>query len=137
MARPSSGANLNLAELQRILNDRKKQVEKLVRKREKAQRAVEKLDGEINKLAGGFIGNGRSGGGGGRASNDRPLPDYIEDVLAKSGKPMKVGEIVTGVQAMGYRSNSAQFKNIVNQMLIKERKRFQQISRGLYGLSKK
>ena len=45
--------------------------------------------------------------------------------------------LVNAVQAAGYRSNSKSFKNIVNQQLIKERKRFSQVDRGLYGLTKK
>ena len=134
MARSSTGANLSMADLEQALNSRRKQVNKLLRKRVKAQKTVDKLNAEIEKLAGNVALNGR---GGGRVSNDRPLPDYIEDALAKNGKPMKVGEIVAAVQAAGYRSKSQQFKNIVNQMLIKERKRFQNIDRGLYGLAKK
>jgi len=137
MARPSSGSNLSLADLERIFRDRRKQVAKLERKRATAQRKVDELNEQIDKLSGGMGVNGRSSGGGGRVKNDKPLPDYIEMVLAKTGKPMRVGDIVNGVQGLGYRSNSGQFKNIVNQMLIKERKRFQQIERGLYGLAKK
>jgi hypothetical protein len=53
--------------------------------------------------------------------------------MGKNGKPMRVGEIVDAVKSAGYKSNSASFKNIVNQMLIKERKRFQQVDRGIYG----
>ncbi|HEX8912186.1 MAG TPA: hypothetical protein VF796_07480 [Humisphaera sp.] len=135
---------MNIAELQRILNDRQKQLNKLVRKREKAQRTVDAIDAEIAKLSGGEFavggggggGNGRAGGGrGSRARNDRPLPDYIEDAMKAHGKPMRVGEIVDAVRAAGYKSNSAAFKNIVNQQLIKERKRFAQVERGIYGLA--
>ena len=50
------------------------------------------------------------------------------------GKAMRVGEIVEAVQAGGYRSNSANFRGIVNQTLIKERKRFAAADRGLYQL---
>ena len=138
MARPSSGANLSLSDLERIFNDRRRQVDKLTRKRDKAQRVVDELNAQIYKITGGAGGNGRASGGGGvRARNDKPLPDYIEAALSKNGKPMRVGDIVTAVQSAGYRSTSPQFKNIVNQQLIKERKRFQQIERGLYGLAKK
>jgi hypothetical protein len=40
------------------------------------------------------------------------------------------------VQKSGYRSNSANFRSIVNQTLIKERKRFGQAGRGIYQLKK-
>ena len=137
---------MNIVELQRILNERKRQLDKLMRRREKLQKQVDAIDAEIGKVAGDGVGggssggggNGRSGGGAGsRARNDRPLPDYIEEVMGKNGKPMRVGEIVDAVKSAGYKSNSASFKNIVNQMLIKERKRFQQVDRGIYGLAKK
>ncbi len=141
MARPANGTTLNIAELQRILGDRQKQLNKLVRKRDKAQRTVDTIEAEIAKLSGGEFaigggGTGRAGGGrGSRAKNDRPLPDYIEDAMKENGKPMRVGEIVDAVRAAGYKSNSVAFKNIVNQQLIKERKRFAQIERGVYGLA--
>ena len=54
--------------------------------------------------------------------------------LRSSGKAMRVGEIVDAVTSTGYRSNSANFRGIVNQTLIKERKRFGQADRGLYEL---
>lgn len=127
---------MNILDLERVLNDRKRQLEKLKKKRAKAQAKVDAVDAEIAKVAGsGFSGGGRVSGS--RARNDRPLPDYIEDVLAKSSKPLKVGEIATGVQTLGYKSNAKSFKNIVNQQLIKERKRFAQSGRGLYTLNKK
>lgn len=139
MARSSSGSNWNIVELQRILTDRKKQLDKLMKRRDKAQSRLDAIDAEIQKVSGGVgLPDGRGGGAGGtRARNDRPLPDFIEEVLAKNGKPMKVGEIVDAVQAAGYRSNSKSFKNIVNQQLIKERDRFKQVDRGVYGLTKK
>lgn len=137
MARPASGSNLNIADLRRILNERTRMLSKLETKRQKAERVLRDIDAEIARVAGDGGMGGRNGNGGSRVRNDRPLPDYIEEVLAKSGKPMRVGDIVNAVQAAGYRSNSKTFKNIVNQMLIKERKRFQSIDRGIYGLTKK
>jgi HB1, ASXL, restriction endonuclease HTH domain len=136
MARTASTSTMNILDLERVLNDRKRLLDKLLKKRTKAQAKVDAVDAEIAKVSGGAISLGGRGPGS-RAHNDRPLPDYIEEVLAKNGKPMKVGDIMTGVQAAGYKSNSKSFKNIVNQQLIKERKRFNQVSRGLYGLLKK
>jgi hypothetical protein len=136
MARPTTSSTWNIQDLQRILSDRKRQLDKLMKKREKAQKRVDEIDAEITKVSGGVVASGGRGIGS-RARNDKPLPDYIEEVLAKSGKPMRVGDIVDGVRAAGYKSNSKSFKNIVNQQLIKERKRFSQIDRGIYGLTKK
>lgn len=137
MARPANGTQMNIAELQRILNERQREVDRMARRREKLQQQIDAIDAEIEKLSGGEAAGGGNDGGG-RAKNTRPLPEYIEEALSKNGgKPMRVGEIVEAVQSAGYRSNSRSFKNIVNQQLIKERKRFQQIDRGVYGLAKK
>lgn len=135
---------MNIVELQRILGERKRQLDKLSRRREKLQKQIDAIDADMAKVAGAGGGGSNSAGGsngsgrtGTRAKNDRPLPDYIEEALGKAGKPMRVGDIVDAVKAAGYKSNSAAFKNIVNQMLIKERKRFAQIDRGIYGLAGK
>lgn len=136
MARPISASTLNIVDLERILNDRTKQLSKLKKQRSKLQKQLDEIDFAMSKVSG-----GASSGGGGRtgtrAKNDKPLPDYIEDVLTKNGKSMRVGDIVTAVQAAGYKSTSPAFKNIVNQQLIKERKRFVATERGIYGLVKK
>jgi len=75
------------------------------------------------------------GGGGGRGRNEQSLVKMIEGVLGKTGKPMNVGDIAAEVQRRGYKSNSANFRAIVNQTLIKE-KQFSQASRGMYQLKK-
>ena len=59
----------------------------------------------------------------------------IEGVLGKSGKSMKVGDIAEAVQGGGYRTNSANFRGIVNQTLIKD-KRFTSAGRGVYQMKK-
>ena len=56
-------------------------------------------------------------------------------VLRKSGKPMRVADIMNGALSDGYRSNSGNFRGIVNQTLIKE-KQFQQAGRGMYQMKK-
>jgi hypothetical protein len=53
--------------------------------------------------------------------------------MRDGGKPMSVSEIMEAASASGYRSGSANFRGIVNQTLIKD-KRFAQVSRGVYQL---
>lgn len=132
MARPSTGANLSLAALQHIMESRKSELNRLRKQRTKIQRELDAVDREIGKIEG--SGNGR-GGGGGRARNAKSLNDTLEDVLRANGKPMKVGDIVDAVKATGYRSSSANFRGIVNQTLIKD-KRFGASERGMYQLKK-
>ena len=63
------------------------------------------------------------------------LPEMLVSVLTKSSKPLPVGDIASAVKAGGYKTNSANFRGIVNQTLIKD-KRFTSASRGIYQLKK-
>ena len=134
MPRPAT-AGFNIAQLERILEDRRTEVNRLERLRNELQRKLDGVERQIAKLAGGLRGlRGRRGGGGGtRARNEVSLVEAIETAL-RGGKPMRVGDIVDAVQGAGYRSNSDNFRGIVNQTLIKERKRFAQAERGVYQL---
>ena len=138
MPRPAT-ASFNIAQLERILQDRRSELNRLERQRSVLQRKLDDIDQQIVKLNGSLRGSRGGGGGGGggrgsRARNEQSLVEVIDAVLRDSGKPMRVGEIVEAVQAGGYRSNSANFRGIVNQTLIKERKRFAAAKRGLYQL---
>jgi septal ring factor EnvC (AmiA/AmiB activator) len=136
MARPSNGSYFNISQLERILHERRSELGRLERQRSELQRKLDGLDRQIVKLQGSLRGAaGRRGvTAGGRARNSQSLVEVIESVLKGNGKPMKVGDIVDAVQAGGYRSNSANFRGIVNQTLIKERKRFSPSDRGVYQL---
>ena len=134
MARPASGTNLTIAQLQRVLSDKQSELNKLHRQRVNLQKRIDQIDRQIARVGGGAM-NGLRGGGV-RARNERSLLDTIEGVLTKAGKPLSVSAILEGVHATGYRSGSANFRGIVNQTLIKD-KRFGQVSRGVYGLKKK
>ena len=96
---------------------------------------LQELEADIRRLGGSAGRRGRGGAGGGtRARNAKSLIETLEDVL-KGGKPMKVGDIADAAQKTGYRSNSANFRSIVNQTLIKD-KRFGSAGRGVYQLKK-
>jgi hypothetical protein len=141
MARPASGTNLSIAQLQRMMNEKKSQLDKLYRQRNDLQKRMGQIDKQIERVGGGVnglrgLGRGMAGGGGGpgsRPRNERSLLDVIEGVLRDNGKPMKVGDIMDRVLATGYRSGSANFRGIINQTLIKD-KRFGQVERGTYEL---
>jgi hypothetical protein len=140
MARTRSTVDLSLAQLERLVRTRRTEMTRLTRQRDKLQKRLDDLNGRISEIAGGpgFAGGmgGRSaGGGGGRARNDVSLQDAIHQVLSKASAPMAVGDIMEKVRAAGYRSNSANFRGIVNQTLIKD-KRFTSAARGVYQLKK-
>ena len=118
-----------------MIGERRSMLQKLQKQRTEALRRLNSIEREIAKLDGGGGARGRGGMGGGRARNAVSLVSAIEGAL-KKGDPMSVGDIVDAVQAGGYRSSSANFRGIVNQTLIKERKRFASPSRGMYQLKK-
>ena len=126
---------MNIAELERVLEDRRNELDKLGRQRSELEKKLNALDRQIGRIEGAGGGMGRRRGRGGRARNDVSLTEAIEGVMQKAGKPMKVPDIMNSVLSTGYHSTSANFKGIVNQTLIKD-KRFQQVERGIYQLKK-
>ena len=134
MARPASGNNFNIAQLERVLEEKRSELDKLRRQRSEIQKKLNQIDRQIERVGGGMNGSRRgAGGGGGRARTAKSLLDTLEAVLREGGRPMKVAEIMDGAIASGYRSGSANFRGIVNQTLIKD-KRFGQVERGVYEL---
>ena len=127
----------SIAQLEQMLNRCKNERQKLERERNKVARRLQQLDSRIHALGGNGSGRGGRGGAGGgsRVRNDKSLTEMLEGVLGKSSKPMKVGDIADAVQSGGYRTNSANFRGIVNQTLIKD-KRFTSAGRGLYQMKK-
>src|SRR5688500_17007214 len=76
MARPASGTNLTIAELQRVLNQKQSELNKLHRQRENLQRKMDLIDRQIERVGGDGGGAGmRAGGGGGgrRPRNEHSL----------------------------------------------------------------
>ncbi len=127
MARPST---LTIANLKQMLNARRSELAKLQKQRASLARELASLDRSIARVG------GTPGVKGGRARNEQSLTETLQSVLKEAGKPMGVGEILSAVEATGYRSSSANFRGIINQTLIKERKYFTSAGRGIYQLKK-
>jgi hypothetical protein len=119
-------------DLGRIMRDRRRDLQKLERKRAKMQGKLDRLERKIAVLSGSG-GVGKRGGRGSRPRNETSLSEAIAQVLTNSGAAMNVGAIAEKVQAGGYRSGSANFRSIVNQRLITE-KQFKSAGRGMYKL---
>lgn len=77
---------------------------------------------------------GRRGGGERtRPVNDMPLVPALKKLL--SGRTLRVKDIVVEVQKAGYKTNSPNFRTIVNQTLVKYPKVFKRAGRGKYTAS--
>jgi hypothetical protein len=113
-------------------------VAKFEKQRARLARRLETLDNKIIGLGGSAHNGATRGirvGRGGRAQNAVSLPETLVRVLTKQGGPMAVKDIVAAVIATGYRTTSDNFRAIVNQALIKD-KRFAQTSHGNYAMKK-
>src|SRR5258708_30826850 len=110
MARPSTGANLSITQLQQILNDRSSSLKRLEKQRKGLLKKLDGIDRDLEKLGGAPGARGT----GGRAHNEKSLPETLDQVLRSAGKPMRIAEITQAVLATRYRSTSASFRAIVN-----------------------
>jgi hypothetical protein len=134
MARPFS---LTIASLKQMLDAREGELAKLEKQRAKVAKELASLDRSIERVGGSVGGRGKGRGrGANRARNEQSLVEALTSVLEDAGKPLGVGQIMAAVQATGYHSSSDNFRGIINQTLIKERKLFSAVSRGVYQLKK-
>jgi hypothetical protein len=125
------------AAIERFLTTtRKKEIDKLNKKKQKLLKDLAEVETQIGRFGGSGSKSRVGRPRGTRARNDKPLADVLADVLGKNGKAMKVSEIAEAVLATGYNTNSPNFRSIVNQTLIKDRKRFDQAERSYYQLKK-
>ncbi len=142
MPRPRAGSRFSISQLEELLDARRSQIAVLEGQKGDLQKQIGAIDRSI-RLLGGHV-RGRRGRGRGaakvhrrgrrRAKNAKSLSEMIVDVLTGSGA-QSVSDIAVAVQAAGYKSKSSQFRNIVNQALIKD-KRFTSSKRGMYLLKK-
>ena len=135
MSRQPSSASLTLAQLERLMRTRRTEMARLGRQRDKLQKKLDAMNARIAAVSGGSVGNGRAQGGG-RGRNAVSLQDVIHQILSKAGGPMGVGDIAAKVLASGYQTKSGNFRGIVNQTLIKDKKGFSKAGRGLYQIKK-
>ena len=142
MARPQNAKGFTLSQLEDMLEARRSELEDLSQERVRIVKQLAIVDEKIIKLGRNplTVDSDRSAPANltttGRARNSKSLVTTMEGVLTSAPAPMKVGEIVQAVQDAGYRSNSSSFRAIVNQTLIKERKRFVSTGRATYTVKK-
>ena len=130
---------LSVVQLQRELARRQSALPRLQKKRRKLAAVLEKVDGAIAELGGTVAKRaparrGRRPRRVKRVKNAQPLGVLLAKVL-QGAKSMKIGEMVEAVQRLGYKSKAKNFRLIVNQVLVKD-KRFRSVRRGRYALSK-
>jgi hypothetical protein len=139
MARPKAGSQFSISQLESLLESRLSELQHLQKEHTRLSSQLTEIERRIVSLGGKTKGRGKIGlkFPGTRARNEKSLVESLEEVLGAAGGPLKVGDIVDGVLKSGYRTTSDNFRGIVNQTLIKERRRFVSAGRGVYVIKKK
>ena len=124
--KPSSLNSMSMAELHAELQRRERGVRKLERRRERLLSELAQVDTELAAV--GAL--SASGGIRRRPRNEMNLVDSLAVVL--TSKTMSVTDVTAEVQKARYLTTAANFRTIVNQALIREKKVFKKVSRGQY-----
>ncbi|MEI7836275.1 MAG: hypothetical protein WCK05_07665 [Planctomycetota bacterium] len=140
MARTSGLANLTMKQLAAELTRRQKALPALLEKKATLEKQVAVLDGQIADLSGeaahaGTIAKKAKGLAGKRkASGTPPREGSLKWHLVKAlvgTKGLGIGEAVAAVAASGYKSQSKDFRLLVNQTLLNEPE-FRKVRRGIF-----
>jgi hypothetical protein len=130
MPRQANVNGFSIVQLEKMLDERRSRIGSLQRKRSRFQRQLDAVDVQISALGG----SGRARGA--RPRNKVTLNEAIVAVLKKSVGPMKVSDIARNARDSGYSSSSSNFRVIVNQALIKDKRFAKAGVRGTYLLKK-
>jgi hypothetical protein len=115
MSRAPTG--FSVADLEKILDARKTQLQDLAKKRDLAQKELDKLDAEIQSLVGvgGSIGKSRRRRR--RVKNESSLRTVVLEILGKNKKGFSLADLADKVTETGYKSSSRNFRNVLYQCL--------------------
>ena len=114
---------LTTRDIEAELRRRRKSVDALLKRRETLRTRLAEVEQRLREA--GSTGRTRV-----RPQNEMNLVESLKKVL--TGKTMGVTQVAEAVQKAGYKTFAANFRTIVNQTLIKNRKVFKKISRGQY-----
>mgnify|MGYP000881398065 CR=1 FL=1 len=128
-ARSAEGGNLgvmNTRDIEAELRRRRRGVTALIQKRDSLRARLAEVEQQLR------------GAGGAEKTRIRPQNEMnpveaLKKVL--TGKTMGVTQVADAVQKAGYKTFAANFRTIVNQTVIKNRKLFKKIARGQYTAS--
>ena len=109
-----SAGGLSVAELERILEDRKVKAVELSKRREELQKEIDEIDRQILELMGDnrVVRRRRK-----RQKNEKSLRSHVKELLAKSRKGYSMSDLTTKIMESGYKSSSRNFRNVLYQCL--------------------
>ncbi len=126
----------SIADLEKQFDQRKAQVLGLFARREKLQAEIDQLDAEMGSLANVGGRPSRRHRGKHRLKNKTPLRPVVLQVLGKNKKGLSLNDLVDKILETEYRSNSANFRNVVYQCLYNTPEIEHDVAKGVYKLTK-
>lgn len=102
---------MSLAEIRNHLASREGEAKRILQRIEKKKEEITELELQYSQLM------GQNGTVTARPKNEKSLNIHIHETLKKHKKGLTLGEIAEVVQAAGYQSNAANFKNVLYQNL--------------------
>jgi hypothetical protein len=133
--RPSKLSSLSVADLQAELRRRQRGVTSLLKRRAALAARLSRLDDQLRDLGASGDGVRMPGRRGAIPGRKRPRNEMnLVEALARTlkGRTLGVTEAAEAVQKAGYKTGAANFRTIVNQALIKNKKVFKKVARGQY-----
>ena len=112
-------SDMPIAELERVLNIRKRDILALAKKRDKLKAELDEVERQLAEISGdsGTIKGHNRARYLTRPKNEKSLRLTVFDVLKEHPKGLKISEIAQKVLDSGYKTNSANFNNVLYQCL--------------------
>jgi hypothetical protein len=129
---PNESEALTVAELERMLNSRKMQLEDLLKKRDRIQKQLDEANAEIASLTGDRRGTGMRGRRGPRMKNEKSLREHVQELLSGNKKGLTLAELGQKVMEGGYKSASNNFRNVLYQCVYNTKDIYHDESTGTY-----
>lgn len=131
MAKGSS--SLSLADLERLIHERRTQIESKLKQREQLASEIVELDEQMHR----FLTTGQfTKRSGPRLKNESPLRTVLLDVLTRNKKGLSLRDIAEKVKDSGYKTRSRNFENVVYQCLYNTDGIVHDDATGLYKMTK-
>jgi len=126
---------LSIADLERVLDEKRAQLQDLLKKRDQAQKEIEDLDAEIQEAANldAPMGRGRRRR---RVKNETSLRAVVLGILGKNKKGFTLSDLADKVIETGYKSGSKNFRNVLYQCLYNTEAIVHDEASGCYRLQK-
>lgn len=129
-------SGLSVAELERILSNRKSKLDTLTKKKTKLQKDLTRVEEEITQL----VGRQSAVAAGGRRKvlkrpkNAKPLSQFVTEILSKNKKGLTLAGLSEKVLESGYKTYSSNFNNVLYQCLYNSESFYHDEESGCYRL---